>query len=63
MREYFKIEMAKLAILGQDPAGLVDCSDVIPVPGPLFGTAHLPAGSSMEDIESSVWPKFFFCID
>ena len=57
MREYFKIEMAKLAILGQDPAKLIDCSDVIPVPRPLVGTAHLPANTSLEDIESNVWPQ------
>ncbi|KAI0256109.1 fungal versatile peroxidase from pleurotus Eryngii [Lactifluus subvellereus] len=53
MRNFFKIEMAKLAVLGQDPTKLIDCSDVIPMPEPYLGTAHLPAGFSCKDVESS----------
>jgi Fungal peroxidase extension region len=54
MREFFKVEMAKLAILGQNAMKLIDCSDVIPEPKPVVGTAHLPAGYSGKDIEASV---------
>ena len=48
--------MAKLAVLGQNPADLVDCSDVIPVPLPLPANAgpHLPAGQTQNDIEQAV---------
>lgn len=50
----FKIQMAKLAVLGQDTAKLIDCSEVIPVPRPRKGKTHLPAGTSLDDIEASV---------
>ncbi|KAI0256111.1 manganese peroxidase 3 [Lactifluus subvellereus] len=53
MKSSFKTAMAKLAVLGQKSNDLIDCSDVIPMPKPLVGTAHLPAGSSPKDIESS----------
>ena len=46
--------MAKLAVLGQDTTKLVDCSEVIPVPKPRKRKAHLPAGTSLDDIEASV---------
>jgi hypothetical protein len=59
MESSFKTAMAKLAVLGQKSYDLIDCSDVIPVPKPVVGTAHLPAGSSLKDIESSVWPQIF----
>ncbi|KAI0305583.1 manganese peroxidase 3 [Multifurca ochricompacta] len=49
----FKFEMAKLSVLGQDTSKLIDCSDVIPVPKPFTGTAHLPAGASLSDVEVS----------
>jgi hypothetical protein len=54
MRNFFKVEMAKLAVLGQNAMELIDCSDVIPEPKPVVGTAHLPAGYSSKDIEESV---------
>jgi cytochrome c peroxidase len=50
----FKKQMAKLAVLGQDTAKLIDCSEVIPVPKPRKRKAHLPAGTSLDDIEASV---------
>ncbi|KAH9036907.1 manganese peroxidase 1 [Lactarius hengduanensis] len=53
MRDAFEVEMLKLSLLGQDISTLTDCSDVIPVPAPVQGTAHLPAGSSLKDIQAS----------
>ena len=50
----FKAAMTKLSVLGQNLAYLTDCSDVIPIPKPVIGTAHLPAGSTLKDIEASV---------
>lgn len=45
--------MAKLAVTGQDTRKLVDCSDVIPVPPPLAGSAHFPAGLNRRDVEQA----------
>ncbi|KAJ7182854.1 manganese-dependent peroxidase [Mycena crocata] len=53
MQSEFKAAMKKLAVIGQDVSKLIDCSDVIPVPKPVVGTPHLPAGSSMNDIEQA----------
>ncbi|KAH9083666.1 hypothetical protein EDB83DRAFT_2309606 [Lactarius deliciosus] len=53
MRDAFEVEMLKLSLLGQDISTLTDCSDVIPVPAPAQGTEHLPAGSSMKDVQAS----------
>ncbi|CAL1709034.1 unnamed protein product [Somion occarium] len=53
LQNAFKAAMAKLAVLGQDTSKLVDCSDVIPVPKPLVGTPHLPAGLTHNDIEQA----------
>ncbi|KAH9994916.1 manganese peroxidase 3 [Russula compacta] len=55
MANDFRAAMAKLAILGQDREKLTDCSEVIPVPKPRIGKAHLPAGSSPEQIEQSCY--------
>jgi len=57
MTNSFVAAMAKLSVLGQDPKTLIDCSDVIPVPKPFTGTAHLPAGSKLQDIQASVGTK------
>ncbi len=57
MRSAFTAAMAKLSVLGQNTRNLVDCSDVIPVPKPFTGSAHLPAGSTLQDIEVSVGTK------
>lgn len=46
--------MAKLAVLGQNTREMVDCSEVIPIPKPRSGRTHLPAGTSLQDIEASV---------
>ena len=54
MANDFRAAMAKLATLGQDRGKLMDCSEVIPAPKPPIGKAHLPAGSSLEQIERSV---------
>ncbi|KAJ7093358.1 heme peroxidase [Mycena belliarum] len=53
MQSEFRAAMSKLALIGQDRAKMVDCSDVIPVPKPVVGTPHLPAGASMADIEQA----------
>ncbi|KAI0000373.1 manganese peroxidase 3 [Russula vinacea] len=53
MMSTFKTQMAKLAVLGQNTKEMVDCSDVIPMPKPRVGKAHLPAGTSLQDIEAS----------
>ncbi|KAJ7677881.1 putative versatile peroxidase [Mycena polygramma] len=53
MQAKFKAAMAKMAIIGHDRSNLVDCSDVIPVPKPVVGTPHLPAGKTMNDIEQA----------
>lgn len=48
--------MLKLSVLGQNTRNMVDCSDVIPIPPPL-GAAngpHLPAGSTLKDVEAAV---------
>ncbi|KAJ7108198.1 Mn peroxidase MNP3 [Mycena epipterygia] len=62
MQTEFKAAMAKLAVIGQNPAKMIDCSDVIPVPKPVVGKPHLPAGLSMADIEqacaTSPFPTF-----
>ena len=57
MMSSFKTQMAKLAVLGQNTREMVDCSEVIPVPKPRVGRAHLPAGTSLQDIEASVRAK------
>ncbi len=54
MTTSFEIEMLKLSLLGQNVSKMIDCSDVIPVPAPVQGSAHLPAGSSPDDIQASV---------
>ncbi|KAJ7471781.1 putative versatile peroxidase [Mycena latifolia] len=45
----------KLAIVGHNPAKLIDCSDVIPVAASLPANAgpHLPAGRTQSDIEQA----------
>jgi len=57
MRHSFKAAMTKLSLLGQSYHPLIDCSEVIPVPKPFKGQAHLPAGSTLNDIEASVGVK------
>ncbi|KAJ7916810.1 putative versatile peroxidase [Mycena leptocephala] len=49
----FRAAMSKMAIIGHNRANMVDCSDVIPVPKPVVGTPHLPAGKTMADIEQA----------
>ena len=51
----FEAVMAKMAILGQDPATLIDCSDVIPTPAAVtLPSPTLPAGKSLADVEAAV---------
>ncbi|KAJ3528950.1 hypothetical protein NM688_g7924 [Phlebia brevispora] len=53
MQTEFAAAMAKLAVVGQDTSLLVDCSEVIPIPGDFTGSAYLPAGKTMDDIEQA----------
>ncbi|KAJ6563317.1 putative versatile peroxidase [Mycena vulgaris] len=53
MQTEFKAAMAKMAVIGQNPKNMIDCSDVIPVPKPVIGKPHLPAGAKMSDIEQA----------
>ena len=50
----FESVMAKLAVLGQNPRDLVDCSEVIPQPPAFNGPATFPAGFGLSDIEQGV---------
>ena len=54
MRSSFQKYMEEIATLGQDKGNMIDCSDVIPQPKPRVGKPHLPAGSSLDQIEQSV---------
>ncbi|KAF7303568.1 Peroxidase [Mycena indigotica] len=51
MTSAFKAAMAKMAVIGQNTNKMIDCSDVIPVPKPLVGKPHLPAGKTMRDVQ------------
>ncbi|KAK7472919.1 fungal class II heme-containing peroxidase [Stygiomarasmius scandens] len=53
LQSAFKAAMLKLSLLGQDQSKLVDCSEVIPMTRPVTGRAHLPAGSTMNDVEQA----------
>ncbi|KAJ7202063.1 manganese peroxidase 3 [Mycena pura] len=53
MQTEFRAAMSKMAIIGHSRSSMVDCSDVIPVPKPVVGKPHLPAGKSMADIEQA----------
>ncbi|KAJ6610562.1 lignin peroxidase LiP2 precursor [Mycena sp. CBHHK59/15] len=51
----FPPAFSKMAIIGHNPANLIDCSDIIPASPPLPANAgpHLPAGQTMNDIEQA----------
>ncbi|KAJ6492963.1 manganese peroxidase 5 [Mycena vulgaris] len=53
LQSSFRAAMAKMAVIGQNTKTMIDCSDVIPVPKPLVGKPHLPAGKTMKDIEQA----------
>ncbi|KAF8168958.1 peroxidase MNP1 [Mycena galopus ATCC 62051] len=55
MQSAFATAFNKLAILGHNPANLIDCSDVIPGAPALPANAgpHLPAGQTHQDIEQA----------
>ncbi len=55
--------MSKLAVLGQNPRNLVDCSDIIPVPANTkLPPPTIPAGKSLADIEVAVRHGSFLCM-
>ena len=54
LRTAFQQAMAKVAIVGQNPDNLVDCSVVIPVPPARNATTRYPAGFGPRDAEHSV---------
>ncbi|PPQ85500.1 hypothetical protein CVT25_006580 [Psilocybe cyanescens] len=47
----FKAAMAKLQVLGQNRAKLIDCSDVVPVPKPFNSNIKFPATFSRKDVQ------------
>ncbi|KAJ7352148.1 manganese peroxidase 5 [Mycena albidolilacea] len=53
LQSSFRAAMAKMAVIGQNTKTMIDCSDVIPVPKPVVGKPHLPAGKTMKDIEQA----------
>ncbi|KAL0064112.1 hypothetical protein AAF712_008972 [Marasmius tenuissimus] len=53
MRQRFRAVMSKLAVLGHDRDGLVDCSEVIPEVREVKKKPFLPAGKTMDHIEAS----------
>lgn len=56
----FEKVMAKMAVLGQNPRTLVDCSEVIPVPKKATSnTGFIPSGKTLRDIEASCKTKPF----
>ena len=54
MVQKFTAAMQTMAILGNDPSTLVDCSEVIPTPSAAKSNVGvLPAGFTLSDIEAS----------
>ncbi|KAL5507604.1 hypothetical protein ACEPAH_7060 [Sanghuangporus vaninii] len=57
MMEGFRSSMSKLAVIGQNKAELVDCSDTVPLPKPIceerFVSAAYPPGQCYDDVERS----------
>ncbi|KAI0344867.1 short manganese peroxidase [Trametopsis cervina] len=54
LQSAFKAAFKKLAVLGHNPANMVDCSEVIPIPPTTkVQAAHFPAGFSNADIEQA----------
>ena len=65
MVKAFGDAMAKLAILGQDPSSMADCSEVIPRPKPLPATSRdsvFPPGFTNADVDQAVLPSLL-CAD
>ncbi|OCH84095.1 manganese peroxidase precursor [Obba rivulosa] len=60
MAQSFKSAMEKLAVLGHNPASMIDCSDVVPVPKPAVNNpASFPASTSPDDLELSCFLEPF----
>ncbi|OSD00433.1 class II peroxidase [Trametes coccinea BRFM310] len=53
VHDMFQFVFHDLSILGQNIDDLVDCTEVIPVPKPVIGRTHFPAGMSARDIEQA----------
>ncbi|KDR73364.1 hypothetical protein GALMADRAFT_142466 [Galerina marginata CBS 339.88] len=53
IQTFFASGVQKLALLGQNPSKMVDCSEVIPSAIAFHGSATLPPGQTMEDIEQA----------
>lgn len=50
----FKSAMAKLAVVGQNKAKLIDCSEAVPNPLPPVNKATtFPAGTSHKDLQQA----------
>ncbi|KAF8513083.1 manganese peroxidase precursor [Gautieria morchelliformis] len=60
MTNAFKNAMAKLAVIGQDPNQLIDCSEVILAPAPASGKpATFPATKTQSDVEVACYASPF----
>ncbi|KZS92254.1 manganese peroxidase 2 [Sistotremastrum niveocremeum HHB9708] len=60
MASQFQAVMAKLAVIGQNPSKLIDCSEVVPEPLPAVNKpATYPAGKSKADIQQSCFSEPF----
>lgn len=56
MAQTFEAAFAKLQVVGQNVANMVDCSDVIPAPPPIPASnahAFFPNGLSQSDVEQA----------
>lgn len=63
MQSTFRAAMSKLATLEQIRLALIDCSEIILVPGALsFKGPSLPADKTMNDIETAVRRVFSFLV-
>lgn len=62
----FQFVVETLAMVGQDPTNMVDCSEVIPIPKDLTPeqlAPKLPAGKTMNDVEQAVRRLFMHSVD
>ncbi|KAI8992985.1 lignin peroxidase isozyme [Trametes punicea] len=51
VHDMFQFVFHDLSILGQNISTLVDCTEVVPVPKPVIGHTHFPAGLNIKDVD------------
>ena len=62
LQNRFQFIFEAMGQLGHDPATLIDCSDVLPIPAALPNTPHFPAGKTNKDVEQAVRSCLFSTI-